>query len=39
MSFLYAIFKNKLRDIAHPKEWRYHNGRERQAIFMQVKAV
>jgi hypothetical protein len=36
---LYAIFKEKLRDIANPKEWRCHNGRKRQAIFVQVKAV
>jgi hypothetical protein len=36
---LYAIFREKLRNIAHPKEWRRVNGRERQAIFMPVKAV
>jgi hypothetical protein len=39
MSFLYAILKEKLRDFTHPKEWRYHNGMKRQAIFVQVKAV
>jgi hypothetical protein len=37
--FLLAILSEKLRDIALPKEWRRIKGRERQAIFVPVKAV
>jgi hypothetical protein len=39
MPFLYAIFREKLRNIAHPKEWKRSYGRERQVIFVPVKAV
>jgi hypothetical protein len=39
ISFLCAILNEKLRDIAHPKEWRRSNGRERPAIFRPVKEV